>query len=428
MKAERILFGEFELDAANFELRRGTVRIKLERIPMELLILLERNNGRLVQRTEVVEPVWGKGCFLEADSAINTAIRKVRRALGDNPKHPVIINTIPGRGYRFVASGTKQDAPQNAKALYAKGLHFWNRKTPDSYLEAIRLYQESIDIDPNYALPYLGLAKAWIMFGIHGLQPAHHVYPRARAAAAKALELDSGLAEGHAAMADVIKGYDRDWVGAENHYLRALEIDAGCGLAHQWYANLLSITGRHDEALRHALEARTLEPLSVGATGFVGFTYFRARRYQEALRESRSALTLEPNSPLANWFHGQVLAALNLFPEAEQAFTKAAEQSQAASMYLSALGYLYAVAGDRECASEILMRLQRRAVERYVSPLDMALVCAALGQVDAAFEHLETATRERVMRLTELTMPTFDLLRDEPRFDALLTTLGLRAS
>ena len=107
MTVERILFGEFELDVTNFELRRGVVRIKLERIPMELLILLARNSGKLVQRAEVVETIWGKGRFLEVDSAINTAIRKVRRALGDDPRHPAIIDTIPGRGYRFVAAGTK---------------------------------------------------------------------------------------------------------------------------------------------------------------------------------------------------------------------------------------------------------------------------------------------------------------------------------
>jgi DNA-binding winged helix-turn-helix (wHTH) protein/Flp pilus assembly protein TadD len=427
MTVERILFGEFELDVTNFELRRGVVQIKLERIPMELLILLARNSGKLVQRAEVVETIWGKGRFLEVDSAINTAIRKVRRALGDDPRHPAIIDTVPGRGYRFVATGTKQDPSHDARALYSRGLHFWNRKTPDSYLEAIRLYQESIDIDPNYAPSYLGLAKTWILFGIHGLQPSQHVYPRARAAAAKALELDSGLAEGYAAMADVIKGYDWNWKCAETYYLRAFEIDASCGIAHQWYANLLSIMGRHDEALRHALEARSLEPLSVGATGFVGFTYFRARRYQEALGESQSALTLEPNSPIANWFHGQVLAVLNRFPEAEQAFSKAVEMSQAAPMYLSALGYVHALAGDRESASEILVRLQRRSLERYVSPVDLAIVSAALGQPDAAFDYLETAARERVMRLTELTMPMFDSLRNQTRFDALLTTLALQA-
>ena len=239
------------------------------------------------------------------------------------------------------------------------------------------LFQRSIDVDPGYSLPYLGLAKTWILFGIHGLQPAHDVYPRARAAVSKALELDCDLAEAHAAMADIVKGYDWDWVGAEAHYLRAQRLDPQCGIAHQWYANLLSITGRHEEALQHAMKARTLDPLSVGAAGFVAFTYLRARRYREALREAESAVTLEPNSPIANWFLGQVLAALKRFQEASSVLLRAVEQSQSASMYVALLAYVYAESGDSRRASEFLIDLQRRALDLYVSELEISLIYTA---------------------------------------------------
>jgi DNA-binding winged helix-turn-helix (wHTH) protein len=426
MAAERILFGDFDLDATNFELHRGRMRVKLERIPMELLILLARNNGRLVQRGEVVETIWGKGHFFEIDSAINTAIRKLRLALGDHAEQPTFIETVPGRGYRFLAAGSNHSTPLDARALYSKGLHFWNRKTPDSYVEAIRLYQKAIDIDPDYPLPYLGLAKTWILLGIHGIRPSLEVYPRARATVAKALELDPSLAEAHAVMGDIVKGYDWDWSGAETHYLRALNLDPACALAHQWYANLLSTIGRHDEAIRHAIEARALDPLSVGSVSFVSFTLLRARRYSEALSESESALTLEPNSPLANFFLGRVFVALNRFQEAAQVCSRAVEHSQGASIYLSALAHAYAASGDLTRASEILATLQHRAQEHYISPLDLAIVHMALDQPDAALEHLELAVRERVMRLTELPMPTFDKLRGHERFQALLFRLALR--
>jgi DNA-binding winged helix-turn-helix (wHTH) protein len=424
MALDRIRFGDFELDAPNFTLRRGMTRVKLERIPMEVLILLAHSEGRLVQRAEVVQTIWGKDCFLESDTAINTAIRKVRRVLGDDPKRPAYIETVPGKGYRFLP-GNAGRGPEEAKALYARGLHFWNRKTPESYMEAIRLYQESIDLDPDYPLPYLGLAKAWIMFGIHGLQPPQDVYPRATAAVAKALNLDSGLAEGYAAMGDIEKGYEWNWGRAETHYLRALELDPQCGIAHQWYANLLSITERHDEAIDHARQARALDPLSVGPAGFVGFTHFRARNYRKALRESEGALTLEPNSPIANWFLGQVLAVLHRFEEAANAFSTAVKYSRDASMYLAALAYACAASGDSARASEILASLQHRALERYISPLDMAIVSMSLGQLDTAFGHLETAVEQRVMRLTELRMPMFDALRSEPRYQSLLARIGL---
>lgn len=423
MAPDRIRFGDFELDAANFTLRRGITRIKIERIPMTALILLARSQGRLVRRAELVEAIWGKDHFLESDTAINTAIRKLRRALGDDPKQPTYIETMPGNGYRLMP-GNSGLRPEEAKALFTRGLHFWNRKTPESYMEAIRLYQESIDLDPDYPLPYVGLAKTWIMFGIHGLQPSHEVYPRARAAVAKALSLDSGLAEGHVAMGDIEKGYEWRWARAESHYRRALELDPQCGIAHQWYANLLSIVERHDEALDHARQARDLDPMSVGPAGFVGFTYFRARDFRAALRESEGALTLEPNSPIANWFLGQALTALHRFAEAVKAFSTAVNHSREASMYLAALAYAHAAAGDAVSAAEILVTLQRRAVERYVSPLDMAIASMALGRMDAAFEYMETAVEQRVMRLTELRMPMFDLLRSDSRYQLLLAHIG----
>lgn len=424
MAPKSIRFGDFELDASDFTLRRGATRIKLERIPMEVLILLAHNEGRLVPRIELIEVIWGKDCYFESDSAINTAIRKLRRVLGDNPKDPIYIETVAGKGYRLM-SRRPGPKPEEAKALYARGLHFWNRKTPESYMEAIRLYQEAVDRDPDYPLPYLGLAKTWIMFGIHGLQRPDDAYPRARAAVTRALALDSGLSEGYAAMGDIEKGYEWNWSAAEIQYRRALDLDPRCALAHQWYANLLSITERHQEALDHARQARALDVLSVGPACFVGFTCFRARNYREALREAESSMTLEPDSPIANWFFGHVLTGVNRFPDAANAFANAVHYSQGASMHLAALAYACAASGDSTRASEILLTLERRALERYVSPLDLAIASMGLGRIEAAFENLSTAVEERVMRLTELRLPMFDVLRADARYQALLARIGL---
>jgi len=427
MAAEPICFRDFELDPARYELRRGHARIKLERIPMELLILLAHSAGRLVERREVVEAIWGKDNFFDSDSAINTAIRKLRRILGDDPKQPEFIETVPGKGYRFLILTSHGRRARDAEALYAKGLHFWNRKTPAAYSEATKLFQAAIDLDPDYPAPYVGLAKTWILLGIHGLQPAHDVYPRARAAASKALELDSEFAEAYTAMADIFKGYDWNWSQAESYYLRALELDPRSALAHQWYANLLSITGRHEEALQHAIEARALEPLSVGPAGFVAFTYYRGRRFREALREAESALTMEPNSPVANWFLGLILIALNRLDEAQTVLSTAVEQSQGATMYSSALGYVCAAREKSTRASKILAGLQERNQERYVSPVDMAIIYMGLDEIDAAFGYLDLAFTQRVMRLTELPMPSFDPLRADPRYEAMLARMRLVA-
>lgn len=190
------------------------------------------------------------------------------------------------------------------------------------------------------------------MQGIHGLQPADEVYPRARAAASKALALDSESADAHAAMADIVKGYGWDWPNAETLYLRALELDPQCCLAYHWYANLLSIMDRHNEALAHAKAARGLKPLSVGRVGFVGFTHLRARNFREALREGEAALTLAPNSPIANWFLGQTLAAMGRFQDADTVLSTAVRQTRGASMYFAALAHVCAAHGDLARASD----------------------------------------------------------------------------
>ena len=427
MIPHRIRFGEFELDPAAFELRRAGAKVRLERIPMQLLILLASSNGRLVPRDKVVATIWGNDRFIEAEAAINTAVRKLRTVLGDNPKNPRFIETVPTQGYRFIGGISAHATPEQAKTLYARGLHYWDRKAAESYLEAIRLYQQALDIDPEYVLPWLGLAKSWIMMGIHGLQPAHHVYPRARAAVLRALQLDPSLAEAHTALGDILKACDWDWPGAEACYQQALSIDPSCGLAHQWYANLLSITGRHDEAVAHARRSRELAPLALGPASFLGFTLYRARRFREALQEAESAVTVDPNSPIANWFLGHVLEAHRRFPEALAAFAHAAEKSSGACFYLSALARASAKAGDTPRAAAILADLVQSAAERYVSPFDLAIACLAAGQTDAALGHLEAALTQRIMRVTELPMPTFDDLRPHPRLQAILAAMRLTA-
>jgi len=134
-------------------------------------------------------------------------------------------------------------------------------------------------------------------------------------------------------------------------------------------------------------------------------------------------LTLEPNAPIANWFLGLALAAMARFPLAIGPLVTAVENSHGAPIYLSALGWVYGESGDALRAAEVLKRLHARAVERYTSPYDLALVHAGLRQVDAACEQLEAAERQRVMRLTELNMPMFDGIRAQPRFKALVARI-----
>jgi TolB-like protein/Flp pilus assembly protein TadD len=566
-------FGDFEFDVNAWALRRRGAIVKIERIPMELLSLLTRNPGRLVQREEVVEHIWGKDHFLD-DSSVNTAVRKLRVALEDNADRPKFIETVTGKGYRFIGSldaGTLPAAtPVNTRSVlvalplddlsqpvgdgslsegvteelitclgslsprqlaiigrtsavecrrrgltvqdiagelgadfviegsvrrigqtvrvsvrllrtndhaqvwaksysrqpedladwqydvaleiarevlgvvpsappvrplarqvqreafecYLKGRHLWNKKTPQGYVEAIPLFQQAIDLDPSYALPYVGLADTWIMMGIHGLRPSEEVYPRARAAAGKALEIDAGMASAHTALAEVCKGYDRDWEQAEREFQEALRLNPNYALAHQWLAHLHSLLERHPEAISEVEEARRLDPLSPAIAGFVGFIYYRARLYDEALREARKALELGRPAPIVNFFLGFIHTAREEHALARAALESAVEHTGGGPIYLAMLGYVCGRAGDGQKALEVLACLRRMAQETYVSPYDFCVAHMGTGDIGGALDWLEKAVDQRVMRVTEIPMPLFDALRGEARFAELAERAG----
>jgi TolB-like protein/Tfp pilus assembly protein PilF len=370
--------------------------------------------GVRLLRTSDQAQVWAKSYKREpddlADWQYDVALEIAREVLGAVPATPPV---------------RPRQVPPAAFECYLKGRHLWNKKTPKAYLDAIALFQQALDIDPGYALPYVGLADTWIMMGIHGLRPAEEVYPRARAAAAKALEIDAALASAHTALAEVSKGYDRDWGRAELSYQEALRLNPNYAVAHQWYANLLSILERHDEAIAQVEQARHTDPLSAPIAGFVGFTYYRARMYDDALREVQKTLDLGPPTPIVNWFLGHIYAARGEYGLAHLALASAAEETHGRAMYLAMLGYVCGCAGDRKTAAEILARLRHSAEAAYVSPLDLCMVHIGLGELDGALDCLGKAVDQRVMRVTELAMPTFDSLRGVPRFAELAAQAGL---
>lgn len=308
---------------------------------------------------------------------------------------------------------------------YLKGMYLWNQRTEEGFERSIDYFKNAIALDPTDPQPYAGLADSYIMLGILGFQPPRQVYPVAKTAALKALELDDTSAPAHTALADIIKGYEWNWDDAEKEYRRAIDLNPNYAIAHMWYANLLSIMGRHSEALAEVKQAQELDPLSLSVNAFAGFTYLRARQYGEALRECQKALELGPQLPLGHWFLGQAYVAQRNFPEATEQLEQAVNLSGGGPLYLASLGYAYGVAGDRARAVAALDRLRKESGQRYVSPFDVAIVYLGLGNRPATFQWLEKAYQERTMRLTELPMPMFDTLRTDPRFRDLEGRIGI---
>jgi serine/threonine-protein kinase len=426
-------FESFEIDERAFQLREHGKPVRLERIPMELLILLVRNRSRLVTRDEIVAQIWGVNHYLESESAINTAVRKLRKALADDVAKPRLIETVPGKGYRFVAptppeaSRTKSHAPDpEAVRYFLRGRHHWNKKTARSYEEAIELFQQAIDCDAAFAPPFVGLAYCYLLQGIHGLKAATDVYPLARAAANAALEINAALAEATTALADITKGFDWDWRLAEEQYVRALQLNPEYAVTHQWYANLLSIVGRHDEAVHHSAEAQRCDPLSVGPAAFLGYTLYRARKFDEALRECQRTMNFHKASPIASWFLAHVLIQKGDAAEADRCLSATLEATGRSGMHLGLLAFAKARSNRRSEAIEIVAKLAEASTSRYISPLDIATAHLGLREYDTAISFIKRAMSERVMRVTELPMPLFDEVREDPTVLEFCLQLGAR--
>jgi TolB-like protein/DNA-binding winged helix-turn-helix (wHTH) protein/Flp pilus assembly protein TadD len=317
--------------------------------------------------------------------------------------------------------------PVNPQAYeaYLEGSFFWNKDTQEGLDKSIELFTRSIQFDSTYAQAYAGLSQSYCLLGIYGIRPSGEAYQKARVAALKALGLDETIAEAHTMLADIKKGYDWDWTGAEAEYKRALELNPSYSLAREWYAEYLSKMERHEEAIAEARRARQLDPVTANSNIILGLVLYRARRYDESLVAVQKALELHPLNPGALWIEAWSHEQKRELPEAISELEKAINLSGGISLYRALLGHAYALAGKRAKALAILDELKALSGKRYVSPLDIAIVYTGLGDRNAAFEWLEKAYEERTMRIQELAEPHFDSLRSDPRFPDLMRRIGL---
>jgi tetratricopeptide (TPR) repeat protein len=317
---------------------------------------------------------------------------------------------------------------QNVEAyeLYLKGRYYWNKRTEEGFRRAIEYFGEATEKDRNYGLAYAGLADSYILLGEYGLLPAKEAYAKAREAATKALELDDTLAEAHAALADVKIDYDWDWAGAEREFRRAIELNPGYATAHQWYGELLSSLGRHEEALAEIKRAQQLDPLSLIINTSSGWILLGAGRDDLAIEQLRKTLEIDPNFARAHGDLGMAYLRKGNFPEAVAEFQRAATLSSNIIDYQSGLGHAYARAGKHTEARKLLYELKEHSKQRYVSWYDFAAIYAGLGEKDQAFALLEKAYEQRDPKVTWAKVdPSLDPLRSDPRFQDLLRRIGL---
>ncbi len=310
---------------------------------------------------------------------------------------------------------------------YIKGRYYWNRRTEKTLKRAVEFFQTAIDLDPAYALAYVGLADCFIVYSDYEVEAPRESGPKAIAAAEKALEIDGTLAEAHASLAFARMQYEWDWPAAERSFRKAIELDPNYATAHHWHSIYLESVGRTDQAVVAAKRAQQLDPVSMIITAQLGQALYFARHYDEAIQEIRKALDMDPNFVRGHLFLGLNYEQKRMYKEAVAEIQRALELSGGSANVLGALGHVHAVAGDHPKALQSVADLAELSKRRYVSPFDIAVIYAGLADTARAFEWLSKAVDDRSSRVKLLKVdPRFDALNGDPRFAVLLQHIGLK--
>ena len=313
-----------------------------------------------------------------------------------------------------------------AYRLYLKGRNAWNKRTGDALQEAIQFFTQALEIDPNNSAAYAGLADCYNMLVVYGRLQPKEGFPKAKEAAAKALEIDESSAEAHSSMAFIKFRWDWDRAETEREFQTAIKLKPAYAPAHQWYSSYLVAVERFDEAIVEAKRTEELEPLSFVASSHLGWIYYLSGRNDEAIQQCRKILELDPSSFPARRYLGLAYEAKGMHAEAIAEFQKGVKLSGSPLM-LALLGHAYAVAGKKAEAQQVLNDLQQLQEQRYVSPYTVAAIYAGLGDREQAFKWLDKAVETRDIWLMNMKVdPVFAKLRNERRFTDILARIRLR--
>jgi len=348
-----------------------------------------------------------------------TLQKKVASAIADQ----IRINLTP----------REQAALKNVKVVnpeayesYLKGRYFWNKRTADGLKVALAYFNQAIEEDPKYAPAYSGLADTYALLGDwqYAVMTPKEAFPKAKAAAIKALELDSALGEAHNSLAFVLDGFDWDLDAGGKEFRRAIELNPGYATAHHWYAWHLSLLGRYDEAIAEMRKAENLDPLSLIINADLAELLVLAHSYDESIRQSRKTIEMDPNFALAHNQLAQAYLQKHMYDEAVAELQKAVQLSGDSPTCIANLARAYVASGKGSEAVKLLSDLKKRSNPGYSNASEIAMIYASLGDTDQAMNWLEKGYEER-FNPGVLLRPGFDPLRSDSRFQSLEHRIGL---
>ena len=321
---------------------------------------------------------------------------------------------------------TKKYTDNNeAYQLYLKGRYYWNKRTEENLRKAIEQFKAAADLDPNYALAFVGLADCYAVLPFFSGAASLEVLPQAKSYATRALEIDDSLGEAHASLG-LIHSLSWNWAEPEKSFKRSIELNPNYATAHHWFGQYLETVGRYDEAEIQYKRAIELEPLALVSYNNLAELYIRKGDLNAAAEQCQRAIELDPN-----WYYIWFKLAIVYLKqgrnaEAIGAAEKSVELSKRESVPLGFLGYIYTKAGRQTDAIKIVEELKERYQKQQASGIEIAYVYSGLGEKDQAFVWLEKEFQSRNQKLPIwLAVGWFDSLRDDPRYKALLKRMGL---
>jgi tetratricopeptide (TPR) repeat protein len=349
---------------------------------------------------------------------------QVESDVSDSIAHKLIA-TLPVASKALSPPGAvTAEAARKSSDAFLRGEILWTGR--GDLRKSIALFEEAIQENPYNAQAYAGLARATAIIGQvpnDGMLP-QDAKPKARSAAQRALELDSRLAEAHAVLGNVAMSYDWDLPTAEREFKTALDLNPNYSTTHEWYAHLLMVEGRYDEALAESSHVLELDPDTLLFKAVRAEILYYARRYDEAVDEASGVLKLHPDFVLASYWMGCAYREKKMYPEAIDAFARARKMTGDYPFMVMAYGHAQAIAGNAVEARKALNTLTQMQHSRIVPDLYLAAIHVGLGEKDQAFRLLESSYQKRIDRLVYLKVePMADPIRSDPRFTQLLAKI-----
>ena len=431
-------FGPFRLDPSRRLFHRDDVLIPLAPRVFDVLLMLVASRDRLVTKDEFMDTIWGGEAVTEG--SLSQHVFLARKALGEGANSHEYILTVQGKGYRFIhpveareslaqsISGEEAAAIRDllvdqkfeAFRYYCEAQYQAELRTEASLIEAIRLFETALKIDPAYDPAQVGIAQAYSLLGEYLFMPPFEVFPKAKNAALRALQLNAMNSDAHAVLGQILVFCNRDWLGAEREFDIAVKLNPASVLVRHYRSWFLIWTGAQGRALAEIGQALRVNPSSLLLATTLGMVLIHNDEYAQAVSQLRAVINRDPNYRLADYY---LALALILSANPNEAISLLSERAQGEyqPQNLALLGVAYASAGKSAKAKKIIGDLTNLASGRYVAKYLIAEIYAALGELDEAMLALEASFDASEAWLAFLkTDPLFKALASERRLKSLL--------